>query len=427
MEIITNPSRNMWIKLLERPGANETQKRESVQQILLDVRKNGDKAIRKYTRALDNADIQELRVDMKAVSQQIESLDAELKRAINQAAGNIKKFHRAQKADDLEVEVQPGITCMQRSVPLEKVGIYVPGGNAPLFSSVLMLAIPAAIAGCREIYLFTPPGKDGNVDPAILYAAKISGVRNVYRIGGAQAIAAMAYGTETIPAVDKILGPGNQYVTLAKQMVNAEGIAIDMPAGPSEVLVVADETCPPEYVAADLLSQAEHGSDSQVLLVTQDETLPAKVNDKIEDYLQFLSRDQYTMEALKNSKMIVMKSEDEMIDLVNFYAPEHLIVETDDPDRIGNRIVNAGSVFLGRYTPESLGDYASGTNHVLPTSGAARAYSGVNTDTFMKKITFQHATREGLQTIAPIVTRMAEAEWLDAHKLAVEVRLNEKQ
>lgn len=367
MEIITNPSRNMWIKLLERPGANETQKRESVQQILLDVRKNGDKAIRKYTRALDNADIQELRVDMKAVSQQIESLDAELKRAINQAAGNIKKFHRAQKADDLEVEVQPGITCMQRSVPLEKVGIYVPGGNAPLFSSVLMLAIPAAIAGCREIYLFTPPGKDGNVDPAILYAAKISGVRNVYRIGGAQAIAAMAYGTETIPAVDKILGPGNQYVTLAKQMVNAEGIAIDMPAGPSEVLVVADETCPPEYVAADLLSQAEHGSDSQVLLVTQDETLPAKVNDKIEDYLQFLSRDQYTMEALKNSKMIVMKSEDEMIDLVNFYAPEHLIVETDDPDRIGNRIVNAGSVFLGRYTPESLGDYASGTNHVLPT------------------------------------------------------------
>jgi len=427
MEIITNPSRNTWSKLLERPGESDTQKRDSVMQILLDVRKNGDKAIQKYTRALDGADIQEFRVDMEAVAQQVESVDTQLQRAINQAAENIKTFHSAQKTNDLEVEVQPGITCMQRSVPLEKVGIYVPGGNAPLFSSVLMMAIPAAIAGCREIFLFTPPGKDGNVDPAILYAAKISGVKNVYRIGGAQAIAAMAYGTESIPAVDKILGPGNQYVTLAKQMVNAEGIAIDMPAGPSEVLVVADETCPPEYVAADLLSQAEHGSDSQVLLVTQDETLPAKVNDKIEDYLQFLSRDQYTIEALKNSKIIVMQSEDEMIDLINFYAPEHLIIETDDPDRIGNSIVNAGSVFLGRYTPESLGDYASGTNHVLPTSGAARAYSGVNTDTFMKKITFQRATRQGLEEIAPTVTRMAEAEWLDAHKLAVEVRLNEKR
>ncbi len=424
MQIIEYPKNEEWKTILKRPAQNNAMVEQSVREILFDVKNNGDKAVKKYTSALDGVQLENFELDEQTIQKAAENVTSTLKTAIKQAAENITKFHKAQIPEEIKVEVQPGITCKQRSVPIEKVGIYIPGGTAPLFSSVLMMAIPAKIAGCKEINLFTPPKKTGNIDPSILYAASVSGVNKIYQIGGAQAIAAMTYGTETIPGVDKIYGPGNQYVTKAKQQVNASGIAIDMPAGPSEVMILADNSASPDMIATDLLAQAEHGPDSQVFLLTTDSKLPEKVNGKINTYLQRLNRANIAKEALNNSKIIVVSSEEELMEMSNLYAPEHLIIATQNPEKLADKVINAGSVFLGFNTPESLGDYASGTNHVLPTDGTAKAYSGVNLETFMKKITFQKATEEGLKSIGETVMNMAEAEQLDAHKLAVEVRLN---
>lgn len=424
MQVIEYPTKEQWKTILKRPEQNTAMVEQGVREILFDVKTNGDKAIKKYTRALDGVQLDSFLVDKQTIQEAAENVTPALKTAIKQAAENITKFHNLQIPQEIEVEVQPGLICKQRSVPLEKVGIYIPGGTAPLFSSVLMMAIPAKIAGCKEVNLFTPPGKSGSIDPSILHAASVSGVNKIYQVGGAQAIAAMAYGTESIPCVDKILGPGNQYVTQAKQQVNASGIAIDMPAGPSEVMILADSTASPEYVAADLLAQAEHGPDSQVFLLTNDSMLPGKVNDQINTFLKRLSRAEIAKEALSNSKIIVLNSEEELMEMSNMYAPEHLIIATQNTEEMADKVINAGSVFLGVNTPESLGDYASGTNHVLPTDGTAKAYSGVNLETFMKKITFQKATKEGLKSIGKTVMNMAEAEQLEAHKLAVEIRMN---
>jgi histidinol dehydrogenase len=424
MQVIEYPTKEQWKSILKRPAQNNAMVEQSVKEILFDVKTNGDKAVKKYTSALDGIQLDSLLVDQQTIQEALVNVTPGLKTAIKQAAENITKFHKLQVPREIEIEVQPGLSCKQRSVPLEKVGIYIPGGTAPLFSSVLMMAIPAKIAGCKEVSLFTPPGKSGSIDPSILCAASVSGVNKIYQVGGAQAIAAMAYGTESIPCVDKILGPGNQYVTQAKQQVNASGIAIDMPAGPSEVMILADSTASPEYVAADLLAQAEHGPDSQVFLLTNDSMLPGKVNEQIDAYLKRLSRADIAKEALSNSKIIVLNSEEELMEMSNLYAPEHLIIATKDPEELADKVINAGSVFLGDNTPESLGDYASGTNHVLPTNGTAKAYSGVNLETFMKKITFQKATKEGLKSIGETVMSMAKAEQLEAHKLAVEIRMN---
>jgi len=425
MQIIEYPNKEQWKMILKRPDQNNAMVEQSVREILFDVKNNGDKAIKKYTSALDGVQLENFELDEKTIQKAAETVTPALKTAIKQAADNITKFHKVQLPKDTEVQVQPGLTCKQRSVPIEKVGIYIPGGTAPLFSSVLMMAIPAKIAGCKEINLFTPPKKSGNIDPSILYAASISGVSRIYQVGGAQAIAAMAYGTETIPGVDKIFGPGNQYVTQAKQQVNASGVAIDLPAGPSEVMIIADNSATPGFLATDLLAQAEHGPDSQVFLLTTDSTLPKKVNEKIDKYMRKITRGGIAKEALNNSKIIVLNSEKELMEMSNLYAPEHLIVSTQCPEKLADKVKNAGSVFLGVNTPESLGDYASGTNHVLPTDGTAKAYSGVNVETFMKKITFQKATEKGLKSISQTVMTMAEAEQLDAHKLAVEVRMNQ--
>jgi len=424
MEVIKYPKAEKWATILKRPDQNNALVEKSVKEILADVKSNGDKALKKYTRALDGVQLDKIKLDNDIINRSEGEVGLSLKNAIDKAAENIEKFHSRQLPEDIEVAVQPGMVCKQKSIPIEKVGIYIPGGTAPLFSSVLMMAIPAKIAGCKQVSLFTPPGKSGKIDPAILYAASISGVDDVYLAGGAQAIAAMAYGTETVPKMDKILGPGNQYVTLAKQLVNASGVAIDMPAGPSEVMVIADKLASPDFIAADLLSQAEHGSDSQVFLLTTDESLPQKVNESLTDYLKSISRKNIAEEALLNSKIIVLSSEDEVMKMSNMYAPEHLIISTQNPQELAEKVVNAGSVFLGGYTPESLGDYASGTNHVLPTNGSARAYSGLNVDSFLKKITFQNATKMGLENIGNSVMAMAEAEGLDAHKLAVEIRMD---
>ena len=424
MEVIKYPKTEEWAIISKRPDQNNALLEESVKEILYDVKSNGDKALEKYTRALDGVQLDNIKVDDEIIRRSKREVGLSLKKAIDKAAENIEKFHKRQLPEDIEVAVQPGLVCKQKSIPVEKVGIYIPGGTAPLFSSVLMMAIPAKIAGCKQVSLFTPPGKSGKIDPAILYAASISGVSDIYLVGGAQAIAAMAYGTETVPGMDKIFGPGNQYVTLAKQLVNASGVAIDMPAGPSEVMVIADNSASPGFIAADLLSQAEHGSDSQVFLLTTDESLPQKVNDSLMNYLKSISRRDIAEEALQYSKIIVLESAEEVMKMSNTYAPEHLIIATQNPQELAGKVVNAGSVFLGGYTPESLGDYASGTNHVLPTNGSARAYSGLNVESFMKKITFQNATKEGLDSIGNSVMAMAEAEGLDAHKLAVEIRMD---
>ena len=424
MEVVKYPKTEEWSVILKRPDQNNALIEESVKEILSDVKSNGDKALKKYTRALDGVQLDKIKVDDDIINENKGKVGLSLKNAIEKAAENIRKFHSSQLPEDIEVAVQPGVVCKQKSIPIENVGIYIPAGTAPLFSSVLMMAVPAKIAGCKQVTLFTPPGKSGEIDPAILYAASISGVDNIYMAGGAQAIAAMAYGTETIPKMDKILGPGNQYVTLAKQLVNASGVAIDMPAGPSEVMVIADSSASPDYIAVDLLSQAEHGPDSQVFLLTTDESMPQKVNDRLKNYLKSISRSGIAEEALQNSKIIVLESEDEVMRMSNFYAPEHLIIAAQNSESLADKVINAGSVFLGGYTPESLGDYASGTNHVLPTNGSARAHSGLNVESFIKKITFQKATKAGLDNIGNTVMTMAEAEGLDAHKLAVEIRMN---
>lgn len=425
MNIVTQPSRKDWDTLLQRPVFDTAELHQKVRSVLDVVKQDGDKAVRQFTRQFDEVNLEDFQVSVAEIETAASLIPDALKNAIEQAASNIRCFHEKQLNGVEIVETMPGIQCWRKNVGIEKVGLYIPGGSAPLFSTILMLAIPAKMAGCKEIILCSPPGKDGKLNPAILYAAQLTGVSRIFRIGGVQAIAAMAYGTETVPQVYKIFGPGNQYVTCAKQMVQQEGVAIDMPAGPSEVCVLADGTANAAFVAADLLSQAEHGIDSQVLLVTTEESLVKKVNKELECQLKTLSRKTIASEALRNSKAIVVKDINEAIALVNEYAAEHLIIACDKEEAIAERITNAGSVFLGNYSPESAGDYASGTNHTLPTNGFAKAYSGVSLDSFVKKITYQKLSKEGLQAIGNTVELMAAAEGLDAHKNAVTIRLKQ--
>lgn len=424
MQIITNPERKDWPAILQRPYADNTSVLQSVQQILADVKNRGDEAVKELTQKFTGVALDGFAVSAAGMNAAANELTEELKMAILQAKQNIEAFHRRQLASVEVVETMSGIQCWRKSVGIEKVGLYIPGGTAPLFSTVLMLAIPARLAGCKEIILCSPCDKEGKLHPAILFAAQVTGITKVFKIGGAQAIAAMAYGTESIPAVYKIFGPGNQYVTAAKQLVQMQGIAIDMPAGPSEVCVMADHTANAAFVAADLLSQAEHGVDSQVLLVSTEATVIEAVQKELAGQLTHLSRNEMAAKALANSKAVVVESMDDAIVLVNEYAAEHLIISCADADEIAEKITNAGSVFIGNYSPESVGDYASGTNHTLPTNGFAKAYSGVSVDSFVKKITYQKLSVEGLQNIASTVILMAEAEGLDAHAHAVKVRIN---
>lgn len=391
--------------------------------ILEDVRNNGDEAVRRCEMRFDGVSLQSLAVTEGEIENAVRSVDAELKEAIELAHSNIERFHMAQRTTEHKVETMPGVSCWQKSVAIQKVGLYVPGGTAPLFSTVLMLATPARIAGCDDIVLCTPPDKNGNVNPAILVAAKTAGVDKIYKIGGVQAIGAMAYGTETVPKVYKIFGPGNRYVMAAKQRVSLDGVAIDMPAGPSEVCVVADETSNVEFVAADLLSQAEHGTDSQVLLISTSESVAVRVSEEIDRQLAVLPRRDIAARSLENSLCIIAHDGSEAMEISNAYAPEHLVIATEDYDVLADKVVNAGSVFLGKYACESAGDYASGTNHTLPTHGYAMAYNGVNLDSYIRKITFQHITPEGVMSIGRAVEVMAENEQLEAHKNAMTVRL----
>ncbi len=426
MKIIKYPSRQEWEKIVERPVLNVQGLFNSVQEIVDEVKVDGDKAVRKYSALFDQVEPESLLVTQAEFVRAEAQVPIELKAALLLAQKNIAAFHSTQQFTGKKVETAPGVTCWQKAVGIEKVGLYVPGGTAPLFSTVLMLATPAKIAGCKEIVLCTPPDRDGKVHPAILFAARIAGVSKVFKVGGVQAIAAMAYGTESIPRVYKIFGPGNQYVTAAKQLVSLHGVAIDMPAGPSEVEVLADETANPVFVAADLLSQAEHGADSQAILVTTSEKLVKEVEVEVQRQLAALKRYEIAEKALAHSKLILLKSLEEAVELTNLYAPEHLIIETEDYMEVAGKVVNAGSVFLGSLTPESAGDYASGTNHTLPTNGYAKAYSGVSLDSFIRKITFQEITRQGIAAIGPAIEVMAANEGLDGHKNAVTVRLNSK-
>lgn len=409
---------------LQRPVFEHKALEEKVRGVLQDVKTNGDQAIEKYTQLFDGVSLDAIAVSASAMASAADVLPQALKDAIHQAAANITTFHQKQLQPVEVVETMPGIQCWRKSVGIEKVGLYIPGGSAPLFSTILMLGIPARIAGCKRVVLCSPPNKEGQLHPAILYAASVAGIHEVYAVGGVQAIAAMAYGTATIPRVDKIFGPGNQYVTCAKQMIQQEGVAIDMPAGPSEVCVLADDTAIPAFVAADLLSQAEHGADSQVVLVTCHRPLIDAVISELEKQLSSLPRKELAAQALQHSKAILLPNMEMAIELVNNYAAEHLIIACNNAAEIGEQITNAGSVFLGHYSPESVGDYASGTNHTLPTNGYARAYSGVSVDSFVKKITYQALTPAGLAQIATTVELMAEAEGLDAHAYAVKVRRN---
>ncbi|MCF2594124.1 histidinol dehydrogenase [Bacteroides caecigallinarum] len=423
MNIIKYPARSEWKNLLSRPTLNTATLRDTVLQVLGDIREKGDKAVIECEEKFDKVKLASLEVTEEEFIEAEKTTDIKLKEAIGKALENIRKFHASQKFEGQKVTTSTGVTCWQKAVAIEKVGLYIPGGTAPLFSTVLMLAAPAKIAGCKEIVLCSPPNREGKINPAILYAAKAAGVSRIFKAGGVQAIGAMAYGTESIPKVYKIFGPGNQYVMAAKQEVSLHDVAIDMPAGPSEVAVLADETANPAYVASDLLSQAEHGVDSQSILITTSEQLINAVQEEVEKQLAVLPRKEITEKSLSHSKLILVNSIDEAIDMSNEYAPEHLIIETKDYMQIAERIVNAGSVFLGPYTPESAGDYASGTNHTLPTNGYAKAYSGVNLDSFTRKITFQEITREGIMNIGPTIETMAANEFLDAHKNAVTVRL----
>lgn len=423
MNILFNPSRDSWPSLWKRPASGSPEVESAVGDILKKVRDEGDPALLSYSEEFDRALIKNLRVPAAEISEAFALVPENLKQALQLAKSNIEKFHRSQINDDPVVETSPGVKCWRKSVPVENVGLYVPGGSAPLFSTVLMLAIPAKIAGCSKIIMCTPPGMDGRVNPAILYAAGIAGVTDTFRVGGAQAIAAMAFGTETIPRVDKIFGPGNRYVTKAKEMVQLFGVPIDMPAGPSEVLVIADKKADPAFVAADLLSQAEHGQDSQVILLTNDQKLLYDVKNETEMQVKFLPREKIAVRSLAGSFMILLDSLDECIDFSNGYAPEHLIISTSNPHELTEKVKNAGSVFLGKYSCESAGDYATGTNHTLPTNGFARTYSGVSVESFMKRISFQEVTAEGIRNIGPYLELMAEAELLCGHKNAVTLRL----
>lgn len=424
MILIDYPEKSQWQELLKRPVMNTESLFGTVQGIIDRVKAEGDEAVLQYEMQFDKVSLSALTVSSEEFDEAENLIDEELKAAIRLAAENISAFHAAQRFVGKKVETQPGVTCWQKAVPIEKVGLYIPGGTAPLFSTVLMLAVPACIAGCREIVLCTPPGKDGKVHPAVLFAARVAGVQRVFKAGGVQAIAAMAYGTESIPKVYKIFGPGNQYVTAAKQLVSLRDVAIDMPAGPSEVEVLADATANPVFVAADLLSQAEHGVDSQAVLITTSKELQQTVKDEVERQLDLLPRKEIAARSLANSKLIVVKDMEEAVEMTNAYAPEHLIVETENYMAVAEQIVNAGSVFLGALTPESAGDYASGTNHTLPTNGYAKAYSGVSLDSFIRKMTFQEIKPEGLCKIGPAIEVMAANESLDGHKNAVSVRLD---
>lgn len=426
MNIVTYPDRADWNALLKRPELNTESLRETVREILDRVRTEGDKAVMEYEKKFDKVELHSLAVTEEEFKEAEKAVSIELKAAIMLAHKNIHTFHAAQKFEGRKVATLPGVTCWQKAVAIEKVGLYVPGGTAPLFSTVLMLATPARIAGCKEIVLCSPPGRDGKIHPAILYAAQVAGVSKVFKAGGVQAIGAMAYGTTSVPKVYKIFGPGNQYVTAAKQQVSLRDVAIDMPAGPSEVAVLADETANPAFVASDLLSQAEHGVDSQVILVTTSSELLQRVQQEVARQLEQLPRKQIAAKSLESSRLVLVKDMEEAVAMVNEYAPEHLIVETKDYMQIAERVVNAGSVFLGPYSPESAGDYASGTNHTLPTNGYAKAYSGVSLDSFIRKITFQEITSEGIATIGPAIEVLAANEYLDAHKNAVSLRLNRK-
>lgn len=423
IDIIKYPEKDKWESFCKRPSIDMVELRSHVQLILDNVKQRGDEALYSFAQQFDKVQLQSLGVTANEIDMASTSTDSSLNEAMTLATDNIKTFHAAQFEETVKIATVSGVECWRKSVGIERVGLYIPGGSAPLFSTLLMLAIPAKIAGCKEIILCTPPDKSGNIHPAILHAARITGVTKIFKIGGAQAIAAMAYGTESIPKVDKIFGPGNQYVTCAKQIVQQHGVAIDMPAGPSEVLVIADKSCVPAFVAADLLSQAEHGSDSQVILLSDDEYILQQCKDETLKQLKELPRNSIAEKALQNSHFILLNSIEEAIEFSNSYAPEHLILACKNDESLSEKVINAGSVFLGNYSPESAGDYASGTNHTLPTSGYARSYSGVSLDSFVKKITFQKLTKEGLQKLAPTIETMAEAEGLIAHKNAVSIRL----
>ncbi|MDP4238931.1 MAG: histidinol dehydrogenase [Bacteroidota bacterium] len=427
MQIIKYPSREEWTSLLTRPSYDSTLLFDSVQQVLTDVRKNGDKALKKYTEQFDKVIPESIEVTKEEIAEAEKLVSVNLKQAIEMARRNIWKFHSEQQQELPEIQTSPGVYCWQKAIAIEKVGLYVPGGTAPLFSTVLMLGIPAQIAECNEVILCTPPNKEGKIHPAVLYAAKVAGIHRIFKIGGSQAIAAMAYGTETVPKVYKIFGPGNQYVTAAKQLVSLRDVAIDMPAGPSEVEVIADETSNPTFIAADLLSQAEHGVDSQVILLTVSDKIIEPVLEQLELQLEQLPRKELARKALENSKIILLQTLEEAVEMTNEYAPEHLIISTRFYMGVAANIINAGSVFLGNYTPESAGDYASGTNHTLPTNGYAKAYNGVNLDSFIRKVTFQQITQEGLTNLSNAIILMAESEELNAHSNAVKVRLNEEK
>jgi len=425
MEIIKYPSKENWSVLTQRPALDVSGLFDTVRSVLDKVREEGDKAVLSYGEQFDKVILSDLLVSKEEMDEAEFFVSEELKEAIRRAKANIEKFHLAQQFTGKKIETSPGVVCWQKAVAIERVGLYIPGGTAPLFSTVLMLAVPAKIAGCKEIVLCSPPNKEGKIHPAILFAAREAGVNLICKAGGIQAIAAMAYGTETVPKVYKIFGPGNQYVTAAKQWVSLKDVAIDMPAGPSEVEVIADATADPAYIASDFLSQAEHGIDSQAVLVTDSESIIEPVIKEISKQLDCLPRKEITEKALANCRIILLKDREEIIHFTNMYAPEHLIIQTKDYMYIADRIENAGSIFLGAYTPESAGDYASGTNHTLPTNGYAKAYSGVNLDSFIKKITFQEISREGIRELGETIRLMAENEQLEAHRHAVTLRMQE--
>ena len=423
MKIYKYPPREQWTQITERPRLDLTRLNETVAGVLADVKARGDEAVKEYELKFDKARLESLAVSEAEMDEAEKLVSNELRDAIILAHHNIKVFHISQRFVGQKIKTQEGVNCWQKSVAIERVGLYIPGGTAPLFSTVLMLATPAKIAGCREIVLCTPPNSEGKVNPAILVAARIAGVSKIFKAGGVQAIGAMAYGTESVPKVFKIFGPGNQYVMAAKQHVSLDEVAIDMPAGPSEVCVLADDKANAEFVAADLLSQAEHGIDSQVLLITTSETKLAEIQQEVERQLEQLPRKDMAAKALDNSRFVLVSTDDEMMELCNRYAPEHLVIQTENYEQLADKVVNAGSVFLGKYACESAGDYASGTNHTLPTHGYATAYNGVNLDSYCRKITFQHLTEEGIRHIGRAVELMAEAEQLDAHKNAMTVRI----
>ncbi|WP_034039821.1 histidinol dehydrogenase [Wocania ichthyoenteri] len=425
MKIINNPNKSEWSEILKRPTQTVNDIEATVNQIFDDINQNGDKAIKKYTQKFDSVNLESNIVSVEEIDEAIKKVPANLQNAIKKAKQNIEVFHAAQKTSKIEVETTNGVLCWQEKRPIEKVGVYIPGGTAPLFSTVLMLCVPAQIAGCKEIILCSPPNKKGELAQEILYAAKLCGVTQIFKIGGIQAIAGLTFGTETIPQVYKIFGPGNQFVTVAKQLATKHGVAIDMPAGPSELLVVADETANASYIASDLLSQAEHGIDSQVILVSTSKELINLVSEEIEKQLNMLPRKAIAEKAIENSKLIYVENNDLALQLINEYGPEHFIICAKNEDFYVNHIMNAGSVFIGNYTPESAGDYASGTNHTLPTTGFSKAYSGVNLDSFLKSMTFQKISKEGLLNIGETIELMAEAEGLQAHKNAVSIRLKD--